>query len=60
MFAAYYPHELKAQREKAIALDVVYMNDPRQQPPLLLYKGKYTIVKKNKYGVYSSFDTDIK
>ncbi|MGO4290939.1 hypothetical protein [Chitinophaga sp. RAB17] len=60
MFAAYYPHELKAQNEKAIALDVVYVNDPRQLPPLLLYKGKYTIVKKNKYGVYSTFDTDIR
>ncbi|MBO9732176.1 MAG: hypothetical protein J7623_26275 [Chitinophaga sp.] len=60
MFAAYLPDELKAQGAKAIAIDVVYMNNAGEQPPLLLYKGKYTILKKTGNGIYSSFDVDIK
>ncbi|SEW36283.1 hypothetical protein [Chitinophaga arvensicola] len=60
VFTAYYTAELKAQQERAIAVDVICVKDRQQAPPLLLYKGDYTIVKKNRQGVYSTFSTTIR
>jgi hypothetical protein len=58
MFSAYNPEELKKEHENAIATDVVYV-DKEHNRPLLLYKGKHTIVKKTKNGTYSEINIEV-
>jgi hypothetical protein len=55
MFTAYYPGELKKEGSAAVAVDVLYVPSPSTQKPFLLYKGNYTVVKKNSAGQYSHF-----
>jgi hypothetical protein len=46
LFSAYYQDEYKKEGPHTIAVDVVFVKHLSQLLPLLLYKGKYTIIKK--------------
>ncbi|WP_142683046.1 hypothetical protein [Chitinophaga polysaccharea] len=58
MFSAYYTSELEKEKNKAIAVDVLYIKNKTFNAPLLLYKGSYTILKKNKTGKIQSFQAE--
>lgn len=58
LFSAYYQEEYRKEGPQAIAADLVYIR--KEQPPLLLPRGQYTVVKKNGLGEYSSFDILVK
>lgn len=60
LYSAYYTNEYKQEGANAIAVDLVYIKNSQLNAPLLLYKGKYTVVKKNRNGEYSTFDLEIK
>jgi len=60
IFSAYYQNEFEKEGAQTIAADVVCIRNEKQAPPLLLYKGKYIILKKNKEGSYDQFNCEIK
>lgn len=59
VYSAYDAAEYAAEGSNTIAKDVVLVKDVNAAPPLLLYKGNYTIVKKMQDGRYSSFTANI-
>jgi len=59
IYSAYDAAEYAAEGSNTIAKDVIYVKDVNAAPPLLLYKGRYTIVKKTQDGRYSSFTANI-
>ncbi len=59
LFSAYPRQEYQKEGANTVAVDNVYMKD-EQRPPLLLYKGDYTIIKKDGAGEYSRFDIGVK
>jgi hypothetical protein len=59
LFSAYYFHEFNKAGSNAVAVDIVYSKTDNIAPPLLLYKGSYLVVKKNKEGKYTHFNLHI-
>jgi hypothetical protein len=59
LYSAYDAAEYTAEGSNTIAKDVVLVKDINAAPPLLLYKGSYTIVRKMRDGRYSSFTANI-
>lgn len=60
LYSAYYTNEYRQEGKNAIAVDIAYIRNSRLNAPLLLYKGKYTVVEKNGKGEYSTFELEIK
>lgn len=60
VFAAYPLQEYNAEHEHAIAVDVVYAKTAQTVPPMLLYKGKYAVLKKTRQHGYERFDVEVK
>lgn len=60
VLSAYYSHEYKKEGPMAIAIDNVYCDGSQDNPPLLLYKGNYTIVKRNRRGELFNFTIVVK
>lgn len=60
LFSAYYQDEYMKEGQQTVAVDVILVKDPAQPIPLLLYKGKYIIIKKSKAGLYTDFKHTIK
>ncbi|MBO9204376.1 MULTISPECIES: hypothetical protein [Niastella] len=60
LFSAYYQNELEAAQQQAIAVDIVNIKDAHIPAPMLLYKGRYIIVRKNKEGIYNNFKLTVK
>lgn len=58
LFTAYYQTELDKEKQNAIAIDIIEIK--QQSIPLLLYKGDYSIIKKNRDGIYTNFKVTIK
>lgn len=59
LFGAYYAHEFSKTGRNAVAVDIVYSKEDNTVPPLLLYKGAYLVVKKNRTGKYTHFNLHI-
>ncbi|WP_298741577.1 hypothetical protein [uncultured Chitinophaga sp.] len=59
LFSAYYADEYSKSGADAIAVDIVYSKSENNAPPLLLYKGKYQLIKKNRQGGYTRSNLDI-
>lgn len=53
LFSAYYANEYKEAGSGAVAVDIVYSKAGDNAPPLLLYDGKYLVIKKNSKGRYT-------
>lgn len=60
IFAAYPVEEYNAEKEHAIAVDVVYVKKVDVTPPLLLYKGKYALLRRGRDDVYKRMDIEVK
>jgi hypothetical protein len=60
LFSAYYKDEYNKEGSQTIATDVVYIIKQQKTAPLLLYNGKYVILKMNKDGALSKFNCTIK
>ncbi|HEX6430692.1 MAG TPA: hypothetical protein VF008_23530 [Niastella sp.] len=60
LFSAYYQDEYEKEGPQTIAVDVVFIKDVRRSAPLLLYQGKYIVIKKNKEGLYADLKLTIK
>jgi len=60
LFSAYYQDEYQKEKQHTIAVDVLFIKDVSQPAPLLLYQGKYVVIKKNKDGSYTDFKLTIK
>lgn len=58
LFTAYYSREYNEVGRNAIAIDIVYTKDNNTIPPLLLYKGNYLVVKKDRQGQYTHFNVN--
>jgi hypothetical protein len=59
LFSAYYAREFSEVGQSAVAVDVVYTKENNTAPPLLLYKGSYVVIKKNREGKYTHFNLQI-
>lgn len=53
LFSAYYANEYKEAGSGAVAVDIVYSKAGDNASPLLLYDGKYLVIKKNSKGSYT-------
>jgi hypothetical protein len=60
LFSAYYQDEFDKKGPQTIAVDVAFIKHMAQPVPLLLYQGKYTVIKKNREGLYTDFKLTIK
>jgi len=60
IFAAYPLDEYKVEKEHTIAVDVVYAKKGTVVPPLLLYKGKYALLRRGRDDVYKRMDIEVK
>lgn len=58
LFSAYNSREYGEAGRNAIAIDIVYTKDDNTAPPLLLYKGNYLVVKKDRQGQYTHFNVN--
>ena len=56
LFSAYYSREYSEVGRNAIAIDIIYTEDDNTAPPLLLYKGNYLVMKKDRQGHYTHFN----
>jgi len=59
LFGAYYADEYRRSGSDAIAVDIVYSKTGDNASPLLLYNGKYLLIKKNSRGSYSSINLKV-
>jgi len=59
LFSAYYADEFRKSGAGAIAVDIVYSKADNNTPPLLLYKGKYLLIKKNSQGSYMHINLEV-
>ena len=59
LLSAYYQDEYDKEGDQTIAIDVVHTRDNSRPVPLLLYKGKYIILKKDHTGKYDLFKATI-
>ena len=60
LFEAYDATEYATAKQHAIAIDVVMVKDRKTPPPLLLYKGNYTVLKKKTDGTFEHFAVKMK
>lgn len=60
IFAAYPIDEYNVEKEHTIAVDVVYAKKGATAPPLLLYKGKYALLRKGRDDVYKRMDIEVR
>jgi hypothetical protein len=60
IFAAYPLDEYNVEKEHTIAVDVVYAKKGAATPPLLLYKGKYALLRRGRDDVYKRMDIEVK
>jgi len=60
IFAAYPLDEYKVEKEHTIAVDVIYVKKGTATPPLLLYKGKYALLRRGRDDVYKRMDIEVK
>jgi hypothetical protein len=60
LFTAYYQNEYEKEKQQAIAADIIYVQDAIVSKPLLLNRGKYLIIKKNKEGRFEQFEYVLK
>lgn len=59
LFSAYYADEYRKSGAEAVAVDIVYSRSGSSVPPLLLYNGKYLLIKKDSQGRYTHINLDI-
>jgi len=55
LFSAYDADEYRKSGAGAIAVDIIYSKSENSAPPLLLYNGKYLLMKKNSQGRYTQY-----
>lgn len=60
IFAAYPIEEYNVEKEHTIAVDVVYAKKGAATPPLLLYKGRYALLRRGRDDVYKRIDITVK